>query len=87
MARDIADRLAAFNRTEGGSSRRIGKVMLLTDPPSLDAGEITDKGYINQGEVLTRRVAAVRALYSDDASPIVVTVKWISQRKEIIDID
>lgn len=75
LARDIADRLAAFNRTAGGSSRRIGKVKLLTDPPSLDAGEITDKGYINQDEVLTRRVAAVRALYSHDASPIVVTVK------------
>ena len=36
--------------------------VLLAEPPSIDAGEITDKGYINQRAVLTRRAAAVAAL-------------------------
>jgi feruloyl-CoA synthase len=41
---------------------------LLAEPPSVDDGEITDKGYINQRAVLTRRADAVACL-QDDASP------------------
>lgn len=74
LARDVADRIAAFNRGAGGSSRRIGKVTLLTEPPSLDAGEITDKGYINQSAALARRDATVQALYSGDPAPLTVSV-------------
>jgi feruloyl-CoA synthase len=37
---------------------------VLAEPPSADAGEITDKGYINQRAVLTRRAADVQALYA-----------------------
>jgi feruloyl-CoA synthase len=44
---------------------------MLTEPASVDAGEITDKGYINQRAVLTRRASAVAAL-EDDAS-----TEWI----------
>jgi feruloyl-CoA synthase len=40
---------------------------LLGEPPSVDGGEITDKGYINQRAVLTRRADAVARL--DDAAP------------------
>jgi feruloyl-CoA synthase len=36
---------------------------VLTEPPSIDANEITDKGYVNQRAVLARRVAAVIDLY------------------------
>ena len=37
--------------------------MVLEEPPSIDTGEITDKGYINQRAVLDRRAALVEALY------------------------
>ncbi|MEW6688605.1 MAG: feruloyl-CoA synthase [Pseudomonadota bacterium] len=48
-----------------GSSNRIARAMILEEPPSIDAGEITDKGSINQRAVLARRAALVEALYRD----------------------
>jgi feruloyl-CoA synthase len=39
--------------------------MLLAEPPSIDANEITDKGSINQRAVLTRRAGLVEALYAE----------------------
>ena len=41
----------------------MGRALLLAEPPSVDAGEITDKGSINQKAVLRRRAALVDALY------------------------
>ena len=56
----------------GGSSGRIGRVLLMEEPASIDANEITDKGYINQRAVLTRRHALVDALHAGDpAQPII----------------
>ena len=55
----------------GGSSAHATRALLLAEPASVDGGEITDKGYINQRAVLTRRPAAV-AVLEDDAS-----VEWI----------
>jgi len=46
--------------------------MLLSDPPQLDAGEITDKGYLNQRACLDRRAADVAALYAPAGHPRVV---------------
>jgi feruloyl-CoA synthase len=67
----LAQSLAALN--EGaGSSRRVERLMLLSDPPQLDASEITDKGYINQRACLTRRAADVAALYGPARHPRVV---------------
>ena len=54
----------------GGSSTRVARALLLAEPPSIDAGEITDKGYINQMAVLARRAAAVEALYAGGADVI-----------------
>src|SRR5262249_60540959 len=48
-------RLEAFARTSTGSSNRVARAILLAQPPSLDAGEMTDKGSINQRAVLTPR--------------------------------
>jgi feruloyl-CoA synthase len=59
--------IAAHNATQSGSSAKIKRVMLLTEPPSIDANEITDKGYINQRAVLERRSALVERLY--EAAP------------------
>ncbi len=63
-------------RTLGGtgSSNRIARAMLLEEPPSLDAGEATDKGSINQRAVLARRKDLVEALYRNPASE---SVLWI----------
>ena len=47
-----------------GSSNRVARALLLDEPPSLDAGEMTDKGSINQRAVLARRAALVEELYS-----------------------
>jgi hypothetical protein len=44
-------------------------------PASLDAGEITDKGYVNQRKVLARRAALVEMLYADPAPPGVVVAE------------
>jgi feruloyl-CoA synthase len=54
-----------------GSSSRVARVMLLEEPPSLDRGEVTDKGSINQRAVLRHRADLVAALY-DDADPRVI---------------
>ena len=48
-----------------GSSNRIARALVLEEPPSLDAGEMTDKGSINQRAVLKRRAALVDELYSN----------------------
>jgi feruloyl-CoA synthase len=44
---------------------------VLAEAPSADAGEITDKGYINQGAVLRRRAEAVARLYAGGPGVIV----------------
>ena len=64
----FAERLAAFNRSGGGSSERFKRILLLADPPSLDSGELTDKGSINQRAALTLRAADVAELYADPPS-------------------
>ncbi len=56
------DQLAS---TATGSASKVARLCLLTEPPSLDKGEITDKGSINQRAVLAHRVAVVDALHAD----------------------
>lgn len=68
----IAGKLKAFNASSGGSSRRIGRFLLLDEPPTIDSGELTDKGYVNQRAVLGRRADKVNALYGDLGDPEVV---------------
>jgi feruloyl-CoA synthase len=70
----IKDKLGAFNAGSGGSSRRIARFTVMTEPPSIDAGEITDKGYVNQRATLERRHALVDALYAAHPDHTVVTV-------------
>lgn len=57
----VLDELA---RQATGSANRIARLALLADPPSLDRGEITDKGSINQRAVLSHRADLVDALYA-----------------------
>ena len=66
----MAERLASFAADAGGSSKQIVRAMLLEDPPSLDALEVTDKGSLNQRAVLRRRALLVDELYA--GSPRVI---------------
>jgi feruloyl-CoA synthase len=59
---DIIDELA---HTATGSANRIARLCLLAEPPTIDKGEITDKGSINQRSVLTHRANTVTALHGD----------------------
>jgi feruloyl-CoA synthase len=71
---DLARRAAAFNAAEQGSSRRIRRLMVMTEPPSIDAGEITDKGYVNQRLVVNRRADLVQALYAEPLAEGVIAL-------------
>jgi feruloyl-CoA synthase len=64
LAVRIRDGLAALKAEGGGSSQTPTRALVLPDAPSMAAGEITDKGYVNQRLVLQRRAADVQALYS-----------------------
>jgi feruloyl-CoA synthase len=64
----IVSGLAKLKVQSGGaSSGHATRALLLAEPASVDGGEITDKGYVNQRAVLTRRAGAV-AILEDDAS-------------------
>lgn len=67
----IARALGAMGR-EGTSSTVPRRVLILDQAASLDAGEITDKGYINQGAVLERRADKVLALYRGEPTDEVI---------------
>jgi feruloyl-CoA synthase len=75
---EVRDRLfgafARHNVKHPGSSTRIARALLMTEPPSVDGNEITDKGYINQRGVLDRRTALVERLYADDGAEDVIVV-------------
>ena len=64
--------LARMRQACPASSTHADRAVLLTSPPSVDDGEITDKGYINQSLVLRRREAQVEALYDHPATEDVI---------------
>ena len=69
----LTERIAAFNASRLGSSSRVTRALVLEEPPSIDAGEITDKGYINQRAVLDRRRGLVERLYTEHDDVIAVS--------------
>ncbi len=72
MADQLLQALRALKADGGGSSQTPARALLLPDAPSAAAGEITDKGYVNQRTALARRAADVEALYARPADPRVV---------------
>ncbi|WP_395349518.1 feruloyl-CoA synthase [Variovorax sp. UC122_21] len=64
LAERIAGVLSALRAEGAGSSQCPACALVLSEPPSLDAGEITDKGYINQRAVLVRRASDVQRLHA-----------------------
>jgi feruloyl-CoA synthase len=63
VRQSLREGLERLRRAGSGSSTYATRALLLAEPPSIDAGEITDKGYINQCAVLTQRAALVERLY------------------------
>jgi feruloyl-CoA synthase len=72
---EFRGRLTRLAATATGSSNRVARALLLAEPPSLDAGEITDKGSLNQRAVLARRAGEVEALYAAPPAPDVIRVE------------
>ena len=61
--------LADLASQAAGSSNRVMRAVLLDAPLSLDAGEVTDKGSLNQRAVLAARTTLVEALYAPAPAP------------------
>ncbi|RQR60992.1 feruloyl-CoA synthase [Burkholderia sp. Bp9126] len=59
----FADWLAQINRGATGSSTFVARIRVMETPPSLDLGEVTDKGSLNQAAVQQHRAAAIDALH------------------------
>jgi feruloyl-CoA synthase len=71
----VAEALRELAAESGsGSSTHPVRALVLSEPPSIDANEITDKGYINQRAVLERRAGLVERLYTSPADPEVVAI-------------
>jgi feruloyl-CoA synthase len=72
--------LDSFVAASTGTSNRVTRMILLAEPPSLDIGEMTDKGSINQRAVLAHRKALVDDLYAE-ASPrhVIVAARQTAQ--------
>ena len=67
---ELQKRLVTFAETATGSSHRITRALIMLDPLNLNAGEVTDKGSVNQRAVLDRRGDLVARLYQGGADVI-----------------
>jgi feruloyl-CoA synthase len=70
----VRERMTRFLVTATGSSTRITRAILLDTPLSIDLGEVTDKGSINQRAVLDHRTGLIDALYSPSPAGDVITL-------------
>ncbi|MCF8478176.1 MAG: feruloyl-CoA synthase, partial [Pseudolabrys sp.] len=70
----FAELLATLAADSQGSSTRVMRVILMAEPPSLDKGEMTDKGSINQRAVLTSRADLAAQLYAEPLPAAVITM-------------
>jgi feruloyl-CoA synthase len=71
---EIRAGLARHNAANPGSSSRIARALILDTPPDVNAGEITDKGYLNQRRVLERRSDAVDRLFAESPDRAVIVL-------------
>jgi feruloyl-CoA synthase len=68
----VARTLGQWNAAHPGSSQRVARILLLPDMPSIDRGEITDKGYINQRLALEHRAADVARVFAEQPDAEVI---------------
>jgi len=74
----IARSIAPYNAVHPGSSTRIRRLLLLETPPSFE--EISEKGYINQRLVISRRATDIERLYEEPVSAHVIDLDKMDQR-------
>src|SRR5262249_32864219 len=67
--------LARLAKESTGSSTFVARAMLLEEPPSAEAREITDKGSLNQKAVLAHRAALVDQLYAEESLPLIISAR------------
>lgn len=72
---ELQQRLNQLATQSTGSSNLIARALILDSAPSLDLGEVTDKGSINQRAVMKVRVAEAEMLYADPAPERVLIAK------------
>lgn len=70
----VREKFAEYNKANPGSSTRVKRVHLMTEPPSIDGNEITDKGYVNQRATMERRHELVERLYRNPAPDDVIEI-------------
>lgn len=71
---ELVARLAAYNEENPGSSTRVRRLLLMSEPPDKAAGEVSEKGNISQRAVLDRRQADVERLFTDPAPEPVIEI-------------
>jgi feruloyl-CoA synthase len=72
VRRKFTELLVKLAALSPGSSTRVERAILMAEPPSMDKGEMTDKGSINQRAVLKNRSALVDELYAVPLSSRVI---------------
>jgi feruloyl-CoA synthase len=75
---ELSERLVSFARSATGSSTRLTRIAILDEVPSIDKGEVTDKGSINQRAVLAHRKHMVEALYNEQGDARVIALEAVS---------
>ncbi len=71
----ISKGLAMLKRTGVGSSRYAARARFLLHPPNADQGEITDKAYLNQRQVLENRQADIQFLNGEDTKEFITSAR------------
>jgi feruloyl-CoA synthase len=79
----LAEKLAAFNQARQGSADTIARLLILKEPPSPEAGEITDKRSINQRLVMQRRAGDVELLYAHRIDARIIEPAGTSQQAAV----
>lgn len=75
LLQQLRERLQGHARAQLGSASRVRRAAVIGEPPSLDRGEITDKGTINQRRLLERWAGLVDQLYERTPPPFIVCVE------------
>jgi feruloyl-CoA synthase len=71
----VLEGLKRYNQKHPNAAARISRILLQRDVPKADAGEITEKGYINQGRVQALRAGEVGRLYSKAPDADIIEIK------------
>ena len=71
----VKDGLLAYNKANPNAAKRVSRILLQKDQPKADAGEITEKGYINQGRVQSLREREVNRLYTAPYDDEIIEIK------------